>query len=132
VSLYIFLRGHNLPGGGFIAGLVTGVVLMLLYVARGIDFAEARLPVAYRPPARRRLALAFRHRLCELAVRRAVPDQPHTATSTFRCSAKVPLASALIFDVGVYLVVVGGTFLILTELGSLSRRETAPVAEKEE
>jgi len=33
VSFYIFLRGHNLPGGGFIAGLVTAVAFILQYIA---------------------------------------------------------------------------------------------------
>ncbi|MDP1996201.1 MAG: DUF4040 domain-containing protein, partial [Gallionella sp.] len=44
VSVFIFLRGHNLPGGGFVAGLVTGVALILQYLASGIGFASARLP----------------------------------------------------------------------------------------
>ena len=35
VSAFIFLRGHNQPGGGFIAGLITAVALILLYMARG-------------------------------------------------------------------------------------------------
>ncbi|MEO8419266.1 MAG: monovalent cation/H+ antiporter subunit A, partial [Methylophilaceae bacterium] len=44
VSIFILLRGHNLPGGGFVAGLVTGVALVLQYLASGIDFAQPRLP----------------------------------------------------------------------------------------
>ena len=40
VSLYIFMRGHNLPGGGFIAGLVTSLALIIQYVAIGQDHAE--------------------------------------------------------------------------------------------
>ncbi len=36
VSVYLFLRGHNPPGGGFIAGLVTAVALILQYLANGI------------------------------------------------------------------------------------------------
>ncbi|KAB0764725.1 hypothetical protein IGA76_18340, partial [Pseudomonas aeruginosa] len=33
--MFIFLRGHNLPGGGFIAGLVTAIALVLQYIASG-------------------------------------------------------------------------------------------------
>ena len=43
VSLYIFLRGHNLPGGGFIAGLITALALIIQYMALGQDHAEQLL-----------------------------------------------------------------------------------------
>ena len=43
VSLYIFWRGHNLPGGGFIAGLITAVALVMQYMALGQTRAEALL-----------------------------------------------------------------------------------------
>jgi multicomponent K+:H+ antiporter subunit A len=45
VAFYILLRGHNLPGGGFVAGLITGVALILQYLAVGIDATSARLRV---------------------------------------------------------------------------------------
>ena len=45
--VYIFLRGHNQPGGGFIAGLITAVALILQYMARGYEWTRERLPVAY-------------------------------------------------------------------------------------
>ncbi|MEG2267873.1 MAG: hydrogen gas-evolving membrane-bound hydrogenase subunit E, partial [Acinetobacter sp.] len=43
VSLYIFLRGHNYPGGGFIAGLITSMALIIQYIALGQDQAENML-----------------------------------------------------------------------------------------
>ena len=42
VSAYIFLRGHNLPGGGFIAGLITAVALVQQYVANGVVWMRDR------------------------------------------------------------------------------------------
>jgi multicomponent K+:H+ antiporter subunit A len=122
VSLYILLRGHNLPGGGFIAGLTTAVALILQYVARGIDFARERLPI----DSVRMLALGL-----ALATLTGIASWLFGApflTSAYRYVAlpligNVEIASALLFDLGVYLVVVAGTILILTELGSLSRRE---------
>jgi len=39
-SMYIFMRGHNLPGGGFIAGLITAVALVLQFMALGQARAE--------------------------------------------------------------------------------------------
>jgi multicomponent K+:H+ antiporter subunit A len=44
VSVYILLRGHNEPGGGFVAGLITSVALVMQYLANGIAFAQPRLP----------------------------------------------------------------------------------------
>src|SRR5690606_24311063 len=48
MSVYIFLRRHNLPGGGFIAGLITSVALILQYVAGGSDWVQERLNWRYR------------------------------------------------------------------------------------
>src|SRR5690606_4682651 len=47
VSLYLFLRGHNLPGGGFIAGLVLAVPVLLQYVLSGNQYMEQRLGFDY-------------------------------------------------------------------------------------
>src|SRR5690606_1697655 len=47
VSVFIFLRGHNLPGGGFIAGLVTSVALALQYISHGVIWTQARQPIGY-------------------------------------------------------------------------------------
>ena len=42
VALFLFLRGHNLPGGGFSAGLVAATGMLLLYLSRGTDWVDAR------------------------------------------------------------------------------------------
>ena len=47
VGVYIFLRGHNQPGGGFIAGLVVSIALLMQYMASGFSWAEARLRFDY-------------------------------------------------------------------------------------
>ncbi|MDH5552674.1 MAG: monovalent cation/H+ antiporter subunit A, partial [Nitrosomonas sp.] len=44
VSMYILLRGHNMPGGGFIAGLITAVALIMQYLANGVAWTQQRLP----------------------------------------------------------------------------------------
>src|SRR3546814_3080514 len=41
-GLYIFLRGHNMPGGGFIAGLVISIALLMQYMASGFEWADQR------------------------------------------------------------------------------------------
>ncbi len=122
VSVYIFLRGHNLPGGGFIAGLVAAVALVLQYLASGIDFAAARL----RIDAVRVLGLG-------LAIATATGIASWLFGYPFLTSThgyvkppgidKFELASAMAFDLGVFLVVIASVLLALAELGRLSRRE---------
>ena len=45
VAIYIFLRGHNAPGGGFIAGLVVAIALIMQYIASGYAWAATRARV---------------------------------------------------------------------------------------
>jgi len=122
VSAYIFLRGHNLPGGGFIAGLITGIALMLQYVASGIDFANARLRFDYVKVAALGLALATASGLASLAFGVPFLTSAHGHV-TIPLVGEVELASAMAFDLGVYLVVVAVVLLVLSEFGALSRRE---------
>jgi multicomponent K+:H+ antiporter subunit A len=122
VSIYILLRGHNLPGGGFIAGLITGVALILQYVASGIEFANSRLRLDSVVVLAAGLALATGTGLASIYF-----DYPFLTSTHDHVRAPlvgdVELASAMIFDIGVYLVVVGSVLAILTECGALSRRE---------
>ena len=132
VSVYIFLRGHNLPGGGFIAGLIAAVALMLQYLASGIDFAHARLRFDYVRVMGWGLGIATATGLASWAFGRPF------LTSTFGyvhppVLDKFELASAMAFDLGVFLVVIGCVLLVLTELGALSRRELTTIeVQKEE
>ena len=47
VGVYIFLRGHNEPGGGFIAGLVVAIAVVMQYMASGFAWADARVRYPY-------------------------------------------------------------------------------------
>ncbi len=121
VSLYIFLRGHNHPGGGFVAGLVTGVALILQYLAGGIAFAGSRLPQRQSPWLAVGLTCA--------AGTGAVSwwfGAPFLTTAHGQISmpllGEIELASALVFDFGVYVVVVSVVLMVLAELGKLSVR----------
>ncbi len=122
VSIYIFLRGHNLPGGGFVAGLVTGVALILQYLASGIGFASARLP--------QRLPLFLAAGLAcagGIGAASSLLGFPFLTTAhghlTLPLLGDIELASALIFDLGVYLVVVSVVLMVLADLGKLSVHE---------
>jgi len=119
VSLFIFLRGHNLPGGGFIAGLITAVALIMQYLANGVAWTQVRLPGSnMHPLIAAGLAIATVTGLASFAF-----GHPFL-TSTFGhvhwpLVGEFELASAMAFDLGVYLVVVGATLLILIHLGAM-------------
>ena len=122
VSVYIFLRGHNLPGGGFIAGLIAAVAFMLQYLASGIDFATSRMRIDFIRMLGAGLLIATATGLASWLF-----GHPFL-TSTFGyvhppVIEKFELASAMVFDLGVFLVVVASILLALSELGTLSRRE---------
>jgi multicomponent K+:H+ antiporter subunit A len=120
VSFYIFLRGHNQPGGGFIAGLITAVALISQYLANGVSWTHKRLPSRTHPIILAGLAIALATGLGSWLF-----GYPFL-TSTFGhfslpLVGEFELASAMGFDLGVYLVVVGATLLILINLGLIHR-----------
>ncbi len=129
VSFYIFLRGHNLPGGGFIAGLVTAVALIVQHLANGVNWSQTRLSAYTHPWIAAGLIIALLTGLGSWLFGRPF------LTSTFGhmnwpLVGEFELASAMAFDLGVYLVVVGATLLILINLGLVHRashnQETTP------
>lgn len=119
VSVYIFLRGHNLPGGGFIAGLVTATAFILQYMAHGSQWVSSRFDANYRKIIASGILIAL-----ATGVGSWLFDRPFL-TSWFEYFdipfvGKVELASAIAFDLGVYITVVGSTLMILASLGKLT------------
>ncbi|MCK2151088.1 monovalent cation/H+ antiporter subunit A [Marinobacter alexandrii] len=119
VSAYIFLRGHNLPGGGFIAGLITSVALILQYVASGMTWTQDRVPFKYHTVIGIGLLFAVIAGAGSLAF--SYPFLTSTfGYITWPVVGKFEVASALVFDLGVYLTVIGATLLALVSIGRLS------------
>ena len=119
VSVYIFLRGHNLPGGGFIGGLVAASALIMLYMARGVEWTLRRLRVDYQHVIAAGLLVAAFTGMGAWAF-----GEPFL-TSWFDyfhlpLIGELELATALLFDLGIYLVVIGSTMMILANLGKLA------------
>lgn len=115
-SIFLLLRGHNLPGGGFIAGLMAAVALVLHYVASGTEWTEERLRLRYTPVIALGLLIAFGTGLGAL-----VFGHPFlSATFTYvhvPLIGEIELATAMLFDVGVFLTVIGAVMLMLSRLG---------------
>jgi multicomponent K+:H+ antiporter subunit A len=126
-SAYIFLRGHNEPGGGFIAGLITATVLTLQYIASGIVWTRPRLNFDNHIIMALGLILALGTGLTSWAL-----NYPFL-TSTYEyfklpLIGKFELASAMAFDMGVYMVVVGSVMLMLVKLGSINSEDARTVS----
>ena len=120
-ALYLLLRGHDQPGGGFVAGIVMAVAFILLYMANGAIWVEARLRVL--PVRWMGIGLLLAGGTGSAA---ALFSRPFL-TSSFSyyeipLIGAVPLASALLFDLGVFALVVGTTVLMLIALAHQSVR----------
>ncbi|WP_290517082.1 monovalent cation/H+ antiporter subunit A [Alcanivorax sp.] len=128
IAVYIFLRGHNLPGGGFVAGLITSVALVLQYVASGVGWVHSRMPGDYHPVVALGVLLAGLTGVGSWAFGYPFLTSSFTYVS-LPVIGKFELATAMLFDTGVFLTVVGSTLLMLANLGKLSllddKRESA-------
>lgn len=124
VSIYLFLRGHNEPGGGFIAGLVLAIAMILVFVANGTRWVDARMQTDFRSWIGWGLLIAGL-----TGVGSWYLGSPFL-TSSFDYPVApligaVPLATASLFDLGVYLTVVGATMVALSAIARL-RAPDAP------
>lgn len=121
VSFYLFMRGHNLPGGGFVAGLVMSVAFILQYMVAGTQWVEAQMSL--RPLRWMGTGLLFATLTGLGALAFGYPFlTTHTLHLDLPLLGDIHIASALFFDIGVYAVVVGSTLLILTALAHQSVR----------
>jgi multicomponent K+:H+ antiporter subunit A len=130
VSAYIFLRGHNLPGGGFIAGLITSVAIIQQYIAHGVQWIKPRIKIDYQWLIAGGILIATVTGLGSW-----IFEKPFLSTwfDYFHLPwvGEFELASAMLFDLGVYLTVVGSVMLILANLGKLTTSERFEVKEND-
>ncbi len=120
VGAFIFLRGHNEPGGGFIAGLVVAIALLMQYMASGFAWAQRRAALDY-------------HAIIGLGVLVAgvtglgawLFGFPFLTSwfdyVTLPVVGTFEVASAMAFDVGVFMCVVGSVMLALSNLSRVGR-----------
>jgi multicomponent K+:H+ antiporter subunit A len=130
VAAYLFLRGHNEPGGGFVAGLVVSIGFIIQYMVAGTRWVEAHLHLPVLRWIGVGLLLAMATGLGSMAL--GYPFMTtHTAHLHFPLLGDIHFASATFFDLGVFAVVVGSTLLVLTALAhqAVRGRRPAPQAE---
>lgn len=130
VSAYIFLRGHNVPGGGFIAGLITAVAIIQQYIAHGVQWIKPRVKIDYQWLIAGGILIATATGLGSW-----IFDRPFLSTwfdyFNLPWIGEFELASAMLFDLGVYLTVVGAVMLILANLGKLTTSERIIIKEND-
>ncbi len=129
LAAHLFLRGHDLPGGGFAAGIAVAIAFVLQYMASGARWVEERLTI--RPIVWIGLGLLIS---VVSGVGAWVFGQPFLTTwfqyADLPILGRVPLASAVVFDLGVVVLVVGATVLMLVALAHQSLRKSRPQDEE--
>ncbi|WP_035769128.1 Na+/H+ antiporter subunit A [Arthrobacter castelli] len=137
-SIYLLLAGHNSPGGGFAGGLMAGLALAIRYLAGGrFELAEAT-PISAGLLLGLGLGIASLTALAPVLFGGEV-FQSAVIEGTLPLFGHVKFVTSTIFDIGVYLVVVGLVLDVLRSLGSeIDERSegdgdgSMPVARKEE
>ncbi len=125
VAVYLLLRGHNHPGGGFIAGLVVAIGFIAQYMVAGTLWVEAHMNL--RPPRWIALGLLLAVATGLGATLFSYPFlTSHTAHVELPVFGEVHVPSAMFFDFGIFAVVVGATMLIITALAHQSLRTRRP------
>ncbi len=121
ISVFFLIRGHNAPGGGFVGGLVMATAFLVQYVMSGTLWIESRMKI--HPQYAIGLGL-----LCAGGAGCAAWLASRNFLANLTWHGRVPLlgelhlSSTLLFDLGVYLLVVGATILMLVALAHQSLR----------
>lgn len=115
LSVFILLRGHNSPGGGFIGGLVASAAFALFAIASGVSAARRTLGVSPRQLIGGGLALAFASALVPMLLGEAFMTG---IWADFELPVIGKLSTPLFFDIGVFLVVIGVMLTIILSLAS--------------
>lgn len=128
VSLYLLFAGHNLPGGGFAGGLVAGMALVMRYVAGG----RYELGAAAPTDAGRLLGVGMSIAVACAIVPLFFGAAPLTSTwfeAELPVLGHVEFVTSTLFDVGVYLVVIGLVLDVLRSLGAEVDRQAIEARE---
>ncbi len=121
VGVFILLRGHNLPGGGFIAGLIFAIALLMQYMASGFGWTAERIRIDYHALIASGVLIA-----AATGIGAWFNGLPFLTSAygyfTFPPLETFELATAAIFDLGVFLCVLGAVMLSLASISRLAVR----------
>ncbi len=125
LSLYLLAAGHNQPGGGFIGGLVGGAAIALAYVGGGLERVRAFTRFQPWTILGAGLVVAATAAVVPLLVGGAILEQDFVKFD-LPVLGSIKATSALVFDTGVYAVVVGMVFMAFEALGEEDAPEGEP------
>lgn len=106
-AIYLFFRGHNMPGGGFIAGVASGIGALLLILANGSAVVPRICPFDPLRLCGWGLAVSAFSGLIGLFFSGAYLTQYHYKDDAFPVLGSLYLGTPLLFDLGVFMVVFG-------------------------
>jgi multicomponent Na+:H+ antiporter subunit B len=124
-AIYLLLRGHNLPGGGFIGGLGSALSFMLLSLAYGVKQTERALRVDSLRLAMVGLALAVFSSLLPMFWGHPFLKQYNGKFYDVPLLGDISVGTPLVFDLGVFLAVVGVTTKLIFVLARSASGDTA-------
>lgn len=111
-AVYLLLAGHNSPGGGFVGGLTTSAAIVLMYMAYGEKVVKKIIPINFRFFIPLGLLIATLTGLGALLFN--VPFLTHTfGVFHIPFVGEIELATAMLFDLGVYFTVFGSMMTII-------------------
>jgi len=114
-SIYVLFAGHHNPGGGFIGGLITSSALVLLYIAFDLQSVRDVIPVDFKQLAAIGVIVAVLTGTASFVFDVPFLTQSFTYVN-LPLLGKTELATAVVFDLGVYMAVVGTTMTIITSI----------------
>jgi len=120
VGIFIYLRGHNLPGGGFVAGLVVSIAILLQYIASGFVWSEHRLRFGHQSLIGAGVLTATLTGAAAWAMGWPFLTSGYTHIHPWPLD-EIELTTAALFDLGVFLCVLGGVLLALSTLSRLAQ-----------
>ncbi|SIS37367.1 Na(+)/H(+) antiporter subunit B [Salimicrobium flavidum] len=121
-SVYLFFAGHNAPGGGFIGGLMTSAAIVLMNMAYGQSGMRNSLPINFRFLFKLGLLIALLTGMGSFLFGEPFLSQTF-AYFQLPILGRTELATALLFDLGVYLTVIGVTMTIILSIADDRREE---------
>jgi multisubunit Na+/H+ antiporter MnhB subunit len=123
VSLFLLVVGHDAPGGGFVGGLLAGAALLVVFLSGGRKNVTALLPVQPRSLVGLGMAVSITVASLGLVFGSSFLDAGKITLDLWLVG-EISTGSSLLFDVGVYLVVVGLVATVLVELGGPEEAES--------